>query len=369
MSPIQSTPSINAYVHLAYGFDALKWQKAWKAGKTVGLNEEFPYGYHHAEAFGARIVYSKDHAENALQKYWRYALRVLTGFDLVHAWRNRREIFSADIVWTHTESQSLAVLSVMSLFKAARRPKIIAQSVWLYDEWPRFSGLKKAIYRKLLRAADILSVHSPLNRDVAAELFPAQRVELVKFGIKADYDPMTKSSPAGRPVRVLSLGNDRHRDWDTLIRATKNVPGIEIKLATFSIKPVSDARNIEVIRPQNNHELFALFDWADLVVIALKPNLHASGITVIEEATIFGLPVICSRVGGLDDYFTPDEIFYVDSQDAALLRAAIELLTRDDARRTTLISNARQRLYADELTSQGYARRHVELSKQLLAIP
>ena len=139
--------------------------------------------------------------------------------------------------------------------------------------------------------------------------------------------------------------------------------------ATFSIKPVSDARNIEVIRPQNNHELFTLFDWADLVVIALKPNLHASGITVIQEATISGLPVICSRVGGLDDYFTPDEIFYVDSQDAALLRAAIELLTRDDARRTTLISNARQRLYADELTSQGYARRHVELSEQLLAIP
>ena len=146
-----SETKIKAYVHLAYGFDAQKWQQAWKAGKKIGLNEEFPYGYHHAEAFGAQVIYSKDHAENGLQKYLRYALRVLTGFDLVHAWRNRQQIFAADIVWTHTESQSLAVLSVMRLLKAAQKPKIIAQSVWLYDEWPRLNIVKKAFYRKLLR--------------------------------------------------------------------------------------------------------------------------------------------------------------------------------------------------------------------------
>jgi glycosyltransferase involved in cell wall biosynthesis len=362
-----SATTIRAYVHLAYGFDALKWQQAWKLGKKVGLNEEFPYGYHHAEAFGARVVFSKDHAESAVQKYWRSALRLLTGFDFVHAWRNRREIFSADIVWTHTESQSLAVLSVMRLLRPATKPKIIAQSVWLYDEWRRLNGLKKALYRWLLRAADMLSVLSPMNREIAAGLFPGQRVEFVKFGITTDYAQLPKISPAGRPVRVLSLGNDRHRDWDTLIAATKNVPGIEVKLATGSLKPLRDAGNIAVVRAQNNAELFALFDWADLVVLAIKPNAHASGITVIEEAALLGLPVICSREGGLDAYFTADEIFYVDAQDAAQLSAAIELLAQDDARRTGLIRNARRRLEDDELTSKAYARRHVELSRQLLA--
>ena len=59
---------LNVYVHLAYGFDAQKWQQAWKNGKKIGLNEEFPYGYHHAEAFGARVIYSTDHRESALQK-------------------------------------------------------------------------------------------------------------------------------------------------------------------------------------------------------------------------------------------------------------------------------------------------------------
>jgi glycosyltransferase involved in cell wall biosynthesis len=361
-----SEQKINAYVHLAYGFDAQKWQQDWKSGTKIGLNEEFPYGYHHAAAFGARVIYSTDHKERAPQKILRYALRLLCGFDLVHAWRNRQKIHAADIVWTHTESQSLAVLCVMRLVKATKKPKIIAQSVWLYDEWPRLSRLKKLFYRRLLRTADVLSVLSPLNRDMAARLFPTQRVEFIKFGIKADFDPLAKSSLKGRPVRVLSLGNDRHRDWDTLIDATRNQPGIEVKLATASLKRLPDSRNISVVHAHTNDELVALFDWADLVVLALKPNLHASGITVIEEATILGVPVICSRAGGLEAYFRSDEVFYVEGEDPAQLRMAIQLLTRDEARRQALIHKARRRLYDDELTSAGYARRHVELSRQLL---
>jgi glycosyltransferase involved in cell wall biosynthesis len=363
-----SAPDINAYVHLAYGFDAQKWQDDWKAGTKIGLNEEFPYGYHHAAAFGARIVYSTDHKENAPQKILRYALRLLCGFDLAHAWRNRRKLHAADIVWTHTESQSLAMLCVMRLSKPTRKPKIIAQGVWLYDEWPRLNGLKRIFYRRLLRTADILSVLSPLNRDAAARLFPTQRVEFVKFGIKADYEPLTKASPEGRPIRILSLGNDRHRDWDTLIAAAGNQPGIEVKLATASLKHLPNASNISVVHPHSNGELFALFDWADLVVVALKPNLHASGITVIEEAVILGLPVICTRAGGLEAYFRADEVFYVEGENPAQLRMAIQRLARDGARRQALIHKARQRLHDDELTSTGYARRHVELSRQLLGL-
>ena len=359
-------PNIKAYVHLAYGFDAQKWRDAWKSGTKIGLNEEFPYGYHHAAAFGARVVYSTDHKENAPQKSLRYALRLLCGFDLVHAWRNRQKIHAADVVWTHTESQSLAVLCVMRLLKHAKKPKIIAQGVWLYDEWPRLNGLKKLFYRRLLRTADILSVLSPLNRDMAARLFPTQRVEFVKFGIKADYKKLPKSSPNGRPVRVLSLGNDRHRDWDTLIDATRHQPGIEVKLATASLKPSANTSNISVVRAQTNDELLALFDWADLVVVTLKPNLHASGITVVEEAIILGVPVICSRAGGLEAYFRPGEVFYVEGEDPAQLRMAIQLLARDEAQRQALIRKAHQRLHDDELTSTGYARRHVELSRQLL---
>jgi len=56
----------------------------------------------------------------------------------------------------------------------------------------------------------------------------------------------------------------------------------------------------------------------------------------------------------------------VESEDPAQLRMAIQLLARDEAQRQALIRKAHQRLRDDELTSTGYARRHVELSRQLL---
>ena len=128
------------------------------------------------------------------------------------------------------------------------KAEVIAQSVWLYDEWTRFDRLKRAFYYSLLQRADILSVLSPRNRDIAARLFPMQRVEFVGFGIKADFDPLPKSSLRGRAVRILSLGNDRHRNWDTLIDATRNQPGIEVELATASLKGMPDSGNISVVQ-------------------------------------------------------------------------------------------------------------------------
>ncbi|OXH87791.1 hypothetical protein CA831_19630 [Burkholderia multivorans] len=56
------------------------------------------------------------------------------------------------------------------------------------------------------------------------------------------------------------------------------------------------------------HELYA---WADVIVVPLRPNFHASGITVMLEAAALGKPMIVSDVGGLTDYFPHDTAAYV----------------------------------------------------------
>src|SRR4051812_30187930 len=66
------------------------------------------YGYGHAQAH-MDIVYSSDHAEGRWQGVVRQALKQALGFDLVHAWRNRDAFNRADIVWTHTEKEHLAI--------------------------------------------------------------------------------------------------------------------------------------------------------------------------------------------------------------------------------------------------------------------
>jgi hypothetical protein len=41
------------------------------------------------------------------------------------------------------------------------------------------------------------------------------------------------------------------------------------------------------------------------MIMSLKPNLHASGITVILESIILGVPVVCTDSGGLVLTFPP----------------------------------------------------------------
>ena len=55
-------------------------------------------------------------------------------------------------------------------------------------------------------------------------------------------------------------------------------------------------------------EVRTLHQWADLVVVPLKPNLHASGLTVVFESISCGVPLICTDTGGLRAYFSQDEL-------------------------------------------------------------
>lgn len=366
--PEADPAAIRAFVHLAYGFGAENWHSRWSKGEILGINESRPYGYYHAEQFGVRLQHSEDHPEGRLEKALRYVIRGLTGFDLVHAWRNRKGVLGSEVIWTHTESQALAVLAVLRLCDVASPPKVIAQTVWLVDRWQRTWLPKRWLFRQLLSKADVLTFLSSSNHAEAARLFPGQRAEVVLFGIRSD-------EMAGRPqreihstLRILSVGNDVHRDWATLVAALCNAPDCELRIVTGRHlgKLTQGAANVSVVRLRENVELMELYEWADLVVVPLRPNLHASGITVVEEAIIRGLPVICTDVGGLRSYFSEGEVRYVPPNDPGALHQAVTDLAADRKARERMVERAQARLRDAEITSRGYAMRHVELSRDLL---
>jgi glycosyltransferase involved in cell wall biosynthesis len=353
---------------LAHGFGAKHWQARWNRGEIIGINDHLPYGYFWAAEDGCVIEHSEDKTEGWFSRFLRLAVRVVLGFDFIHAWRNRRGIGNAQIVWTHTESQYLAVLLLFQGWWPAARPKIIAQSVWLFDRWDKLPGPYRWLYRKLIAQADVLTVHSPENLKSCRALFPNCRSEMVPFGIRAQPMVPREHRPAHSPIRVLSLGNDRHRDWATLVGAVKGWDDCVLLLVSHAVDPalIRSVPNVEVTHPRNNQELMALYDWADIVVVAVKPNLHASGITVIQEATLCGLPVICTDTGGLRAYFRDGEVRFVASEQCGAIKGEIAALAADDAQRRATVERARQRMMSDGLTSRRFAQRHAELSRELL---
>jgi glycosyltransferase involved in cell wall biosynthesis len=88
---------------------------------------------------------------------------------------------------------------------------------------------------------------------------------------------------------------------------------------------------------------------------------------LLEEATVLGLPVICSDTGGLRTYFSDEEIYFVPPGDSAELQKAIAKLAGDDHLRWALVERAQARMKTGSLNSRSCARRHAELSRELLA--
>jgi len=356
---------ISVFVHLARNKDADEWRAAKRSGKLVGFNEDTPYGYGRAEQMGCRVVFSRSAPERLPAKLVRFAVRAIAGFDFVHALRQGRRLTEADIIWTHTESQYLAVAAVLLLNGA--KTKLLGQTVWMMDRWRSYDPLRRWFYRRLARRVDVLTFHSPANLAMASKLFPDQRTVLVRYGVTTDFSVAPRQRSAS-PIRVLAVGNDGDRDWPTLIAALRDRSDMSLLILSGALSPrlARGARNVVIRRAQTQDELLQAFAEATVVCVPLRANLHASGITVIEEAALAGVPIVATDVGGLDAYFPRDEIRYAPPGDVDALRQAILAVATNAAEACAQARRAQQRMIDGRLGADAYIRAHVELSKEVL---
>lgn len=357
-------PDIKVFVHLARDKDPVTWKQNWFTGKLVGLNDPTPYGYGRAEGMGAKLVFSKSGAEKPLAKFLRLGLRVITGFDVVHAYRHRKEILAADVVWTHTESQFLAVAAILP---KTGGPKLIGQSVWLFDRWSRLPPAHKWLYRRLIRRVDVLTFLSPENMHVARRLFPKKDCRFIPFGIPSESMIPPTERP-GRNVIIVAPGSDRHRDWSTLVDAVDSIPN-SITTILSGTAPARLAEHrpwLSIKKAKTNYELTEHFARASVVCVPLKPNKHASGITVVQEAVLSGVPVIATRAGGLDAYFSHDEIRYVQPGNVADLRQALLDINLDPKGAADMARRAQERMRRDKMGADSYVQEHMTMSREIV---
>jgi glycosyltransferase involved in cell wall biosynthesis len=370
MSEENRPEGVKVFVLLGHDFGANSWEQKYARGIIPGLNDRLAYGYYRAAGDGWSVEYSQDRDEGRLTRLGRLGLRKLLGFDLIHVCRNRRGIFAADVVWTHTEIEHLGVLALFRLLRQRRRrPKLVANCVWLFDRWSRLSRAKRFLYRVLLQEASVVTTLSPENLKAARRLLPAVRCECVLWGIPNQEMKAPRRVVPGRPLRIASLGNDMHRDWPTFLAAFANLDRYEVRIGSSRIerKLLKGVRNVTAISAMTADEVRALYEWADLVVVALKPNLHASGITVVFESVIRGVPSICTDTGGLRAYFSDSEVAYVPDSAPMAMRAAADKLCADHEQRFNMAVSAQRRLISGELTAHGFALRNRRLSEELLA--
>ena len=349
------------HVHLFYGADP----RFYRPGENIGCL----YGYHHAESDEFHLSYSQDAKESKPVRLVRRALKTLLGFDLIHTLRNRDEMLRTDVIWTHTEQEWLsAALMLLMNGKREEQPLLLAQSVWLIDKWPNYGLLRRWFYRKLIGRADLLTTLARDNAELCREYFGRDATQLF-YGLNTRDFPVQqpKAWQPNTPLRIAAIGNDRDRDWETLIKAVGNDPRFAVRLATRRRIPRAlRSLNVQVAPAAGLKKQRELYDWADVVVVPLRPNTHASGITVMLEAAAVGKPMVVTNVGGLEDYFSARAAAYVPPFDADALREALLGLIASPDQALQQAQAASMELVSRDHTTQHYAQQHVKLTRDLL---
>lgn len=159
---------------------------------------------------------------------------------------------------------------------------------------------------------------------------------------------------------VMSIGNDGGRDYETLIKASKNI-GAEVIIRTNNALPEL-TENVTVIREKLSFTaLRDLYSGSRYVVVPLKHTMNPSGVSAVLEAAAMGKPVIVSESSAINDFLRPNHTcLTVPPRDVTALSAAMHRLDTDDALCARLGDNARQ-MVEQEYSVDVFAARFAKI--------
>lgn len=208
--------------------------------------------------------------------------------------------------------------------------------IWATDDAVRGTNvIRTRVLREHLRQLDRLWCLSSGQIAPTADWLgiDKSRIAHLVFGIDQDFFHSV-DYPIGPPL-IVSFGNDRDRDTETLFAALDQTirknPGVRAYVQTNST--VVAPAGVKVIEKASHRKVHELYGRASLAMVATKPNLHGSGMTVALEAMATGRPVVVSDTPGMADYVHDGVTGYrvAESDPDAMALAAQSLL--DDRER------------------------------------
>ena len=271
----------------------------------------------------------------------------------------RRELRRADIVVGSTTGTAMA-LATWRAAGLVRRPLVGIVAGLVNNPWRR--ARKLTALRLLLRMHAVLYGVGELQPLLERAPRLAGRVHVNAFGVDTEF------WTPGEGVRsdyVLAIGNDGHRDWETLLDAARDIP---TAVRVYTRRPAPPALPPNVTwhdadwhrRVLSDEEVRELFRRAAVVAVPVKDVPQPSGQSVTLQAMACGRPVVLTRTRGLWDptsLHDGGDVSFVPPNDAGALAAAVTDLLGDGPRAMAMGAAARSSVlrcatvdaYADRL--------------------
>jgi glycosyltransferase involved in cell wall biosynthesis len=327
--------------------DVAAWERRHAAGEVP---DRWPYGLHRLFGYGFALAAP---APRPVPRLVARGLHGLGGYEWLEAQRYGER--TADLVMCWDERIGVPT--------AHRGGAVALGVIWLTDR-TRFRAAHRLAAGPALRRARRVWALSSAQLPVLRDGFGVcqERLHHLLFGIDASF-----FTPAGSPAEsglVLSVGNDRHRDYDTVLRAMVEVKRTAAfsRLELVTRQQVAVPAGLGVRRVELSHDaLRERYRAASVVTVALRPNLHVSGITVALEAMATGRPLVITDTPGMGDYVTHGETgLLVKPGDADAFAAAVTSLLQDPDRAAAM-GVAGRKAVEDRFNTEAQAQRLTDI--------
>lgn len=314
--------------------DIAEWRRRHAAGDVP---DAFPYGLDRMAEHGYVATNHPSPPSGPADRLLAKGLHRVGGYDWWETWRRRGQD-GISLCWDERVGVPLAL---------GTAGPVATGVIWLTDRRRTSAAHRRLAGESLRRAAAVWALSSaqlPVLRDRFG--VRPDRLHHVLFGVDADFFRPEPVEPD--PGLVVGVGNDADRDHPLLVRAVAAVRranrGARLELVTR--QPVALPPDLGTRHAHLGHrELRSVYLRAGVVAIALRPNLHVSGVTALLEAMACGRPVVVSDTAGMRDYVADGTTgLLVPPGDAAAMEHAIRRLLDDPELAAALGAAARRRV-------------------------
>lgn len=258
--------------------------------------------------------------------------------------RERLDTYDHLVVTTNTFGLCLGMLHRLNLI----RPNILFIAMGLIE--PATPHRVIGIYRWIFRKGVVLKTLSAIDAKLLSEKlgFP---VSYIPFGVDSSFWAPSESGVrvAGEDY-VLSIGNDSHRDYRTLLNAWK--PDYPLLRIVTGQDIIATSANIEILRGNwhkqtlSDDQIRTLIRGARFVILPIKNTVQPSGQSTCLQAMACGKTVIITDFPGLwnRELLRNGETCIIAGPpgDLSELQHAVERLLTDTPLAMAIGTNARQ---------------------------
>lgn len=273
------------------------------------------------------------------------------------------------LIFTDSEQAGLPLALLLKLLPG-RRPRhiMLAHRLSAPKKLPFFD------YLKAQRQIDVMLVYSSYQRAFIQRRWglPHTQVRLIPFMVDTGFFSPEKAGASTRQRPMICAVGNEARDYATLIEAAADLPVDVVIVAGSFWSKSADTIGRRALPPNvtvgrySYAELRQIYADSALMVLPLQRGDFQAGITALLEAMAMGKAVICTRTLGQTDVVVEGESgLYVPPGDPAALRAAIEGLLADPARREALGRAGRRRVAQSMELEQYTARLRLHVLSEL----